>query len=207
MRISTLQTLATVSGLTVLLAGCGKSPPPVSAIDDANQSADSAGAVTLYDFESPADLADWRTVDDNVMGGVSSGRIDYVSPGVAAFAGTLSLENNGGFSTVRTRQPLGDLTGKTGLELRVRGDGRRYTVFAKTNDKDDGYLYQRDIQPQAGRWQAFRVPFADMNPRYRGIRLVLWPGLSAGDIRGIGVMIADKQPGPFRLEIDSVSVY
>lgn len=207
MNITTLHTLTVACGLTVLLAGCGKSPPPVSAIDEGNQPAESAGAVTLYDFESPADLADWRTVDDNVMGGVSSGRLNYVSAGVAAFVGTLSLENNGGFSTVRTRQVLGDLTGKTGLELRVRGDGRRYTIFAKSNNKDDGYLFQRDIVPQAGRWQVFRIPFADMNPRYRGMKLPLWPALSAGDVQVIGVMIADKQPGDFRLEIDSIAVY
>ena len=83
----------------------------------------------LFDFTNASVARGWRSVDDDVMGGVSSSRIE---PGVdsgprgARFVGTVSLENNGGFSQIRTAVPEGTYAGTTGLIMRVKGDGRSY---------------------------------------------------------------------------------
>ena len=66
----------------------------------------------------------WQTVLDGVMGGLSTGRIEAGNGGTMKFSGELSLENNGGFSQVRTSVPEGLLAGARGLLLRVKGDGR-----------------------------------------------------------------------------------
>jgi len=40
----------------------------------------------------------WNVVDDGVMGGLSQGKREIGGDGILRFFGTLSLENNGGFS-------------------------------------------------------------------------------------------------------------
>ena len=72
---------------------------------------------------------DWRIVDDGVMGGLSKGERDISKDGILRFFGTLSLENNGGFSSLRTGDVKLDLSGAEGVILRVKGDGRTYQLF------------------------------------------------------------------------------
>ena len=81
-------------------------------------------SLVIADF-SRMTAADWFVVNDGVMGGISSGRMRPVGDDVAAFSGHVSLENNGGFASVRTVLEPGDLSAFAGLALRVRGDGRR----------------------------------------------------------------------------------
>ncbi len=42
----------------------------------------------------------WRAINDGVMGGISAGRMVGIDYGLS-FEGELSLENNGGFASVR----------------------------------------------------------------------------------------------------------
>jgi hypothetical protein len=53
---------------------------------------------------------DWFVVSDGVMGGVFSSSMEVTSGGTGVFAGRLSLENNGGFASVRTAPASGDLS-------------------------------------------------------------------------------------------------
>ena len=82
--------------------------------------------VPLFRFASPDAARSWQTVNDGVMGGVSDGRFRITERQTLEFYGTLSLENNGGFASVRSRpSDLGLRAGNT-LVSRVRGDGRAY---------------------------------------------------------------------------------
>mgnify|MGYP001794145454 CR=1 FL=1 len=56
---------------------------------------------TLFDFKKDSSLAGWSIVDDVVMGGRSAGHFKINREGHGEFYGTVSLENNGGFSSVR----------------------------------------------------------------------------------------------------------
>ena len=44
----------------------------------------------------------WRITDDRVMGGRSQGKFEITKQDTMRFSGNLSLENNGGFSSVRS---------------------------------------------------------------------------------------------------------
>jgi len=50
----------------------------------------------LFAFPSSAAAAEWQTVNDGVMGGVSEGRFRITDRRTMAFYGTLSMESNGG---------------------------------------------------------------------------------------------------------------
>jgi len=56
---------------------------------------------SIFDFNKNSKINDWITVDDNVMGGKSSSTFEINSDGHGVFKGSISLENNGGFCSVR----------------------------------------------------------------------------------------------------------
>lgn len=73
----------------------------------------------------------WEPVNDTVMGGRSHARGGFTATESLYMHGNLSLENNGGFASVRTRHRL-HFAGFHGFRLRVAGDGKRYCLRIKT---------------------------------------------------------------------------
>jgi transforming growth factor-beta-induced protein len=146
----------------------------------------------------------WRTVVDGVMGGLSTGDIARSAGGNLLFTGNLRLENNGGFSQIRSGV-AGDLSGAEGVEIRVRGDGRTYKFDVRCgNFRMRAGAYQKDFETSLGRWTTVRLPF-DQFRAYSFGRLVSGaPAIDASQIESIGVTLADKKPGSFSLEIASI---
>ena len=147
-------------------------------------------------------IAEWFSVDDRVMGGVSSSRVLASADGLV-FTGDLSLEQNGGFASIRTRPRDYGLAGTQALVLRVRGDGKTYKLGIRTDEAFDGVQYQAQFHTRTAAWEDIRLPLARFEPRFRG-RPVPAPPLDPARIRTFGLLIADRQAGPFRLEVASV---
>ena len=162
---------------------------------------------SLFAFDGNESTS-WRSVNDDVMGGVSKGQIKIDSKaGTATFAGALSRRNNGGFSTVRSKSSALELGGYDGLVLRVKGDGRTYRVQALGgSSRWQMRIYQAEIKTTKGEWREIRVPFEEMNLSIRGRR---FPGktIDSSKIRSIGFSIADKNEAPFALEIDWIKAF
>jgi ribosomal protein L19 len=159
--------------------------------------------MTIIDF-SRGDVT-WPHINDGVMGGISSGGMS-AAEGYATFQGTVSFENNGGFSSVRSQAVVHDLSAFEGLVLRVRGDGKRYGFRLKTDASFDGVSYQFQIQPPAGQWTEISAPFIDFIPVYRGRLVRNHPSLDPSRITTFGLIIS-RQDGPFRIDIESVRAY
>jgi monofunctional biosynthetic peptidoglycan transglycosylase len=160
----------------------------------------------LIDF-SKADRGGWYVINDGVMGGVSQSDIRRTDQGTGVFEGVLSLENNGGFASVRVVVERRNLTAYSGLEVRVRGDGRTYQLRLRTNDSFDGIAYRADFETRDGEWTTTRIPFDQFLPGFRGRTLSDAAPLDTSQIQQLGFMLADKKPGPFSLEIDFVRVW
>lgn len=154
----------------------------------------------LIDFQDPGEPGRWRAINDNVMGGISLGEM-RVEAGVGIFSGELSLENNGGFASVRREPDPVDLSDATGLALYVRGDGRRYQLRLYTNQLPAGAAYRAQLQPAAGEWQHVSLPWSAFEAVFRGRKLADAAPLAPDDIQQLGLMIADRRAGPFRLEV------
>jgi monofunctional biosynthetic peptidoglycan transglycosylase len=177
------------------------SAPPTLAADS-----DADGRLLLTDFTTdPGDLG-WYVVNDKVMGGRSEGTFK-IEPGALRFAGSTNTRG-GGFSSIRTRPVQLDLSGFSGMRLRIRGDGRRYTWRLATNARWRGrqISYWADFDTQDGAWTTVDIPFSQFVPRYRGTRLD-GPALEPGQITDMGLMIYDKLDGPFELRLASVHAY
>lgn len=143
----------------------------------------------------------WRSVNDGVMGGISSGGIVRVDE-LLRFEGVLSLENNGGFASVR-RLIEQDLSTVDSVRLQIRGDGRDYQFRLRTDDRWDGIAWRAGFST-TGDWQTINLELAEFEPVFRGRLLTDAAPLTASEIRQIGFMLADKRPGPFRLDIRSI---
>jgi hypothetical protein len=163
-------------------------------------------AITLLDFDDEADAALWRPVDDVVMGGVSSSTFEQAEPSVARFCGSVSLENFGGFASVRTAPRDWDTAGAMAFLLRVRGDGKTYKFTVRTSDAFDGIQYQARFAAPAGAWSEVRLPVDTFVPTYRGRRVPFVPSLDPATVRALGLMISDKQAGSFALLVDRIAI-
>jgi hypothetical protein len=160
---------------------------------------DSPGDTVLFDFAQRTNAA-WQVVNDDVMGGVSTSRFELTN-GFAVFRGVVSLENNGGFASVRAWPTPSALREATEFILRVRGDGRRYKFTARMDASFDGPLYQIAFTTSKDEWQEVRLPLKEFVPTFRGRVLGAEPPLSANKVTSVGFLISDRQEGPFRLEI------
>ena len=169
---------------------------PVSAEDETS--------TPIVDFG--ADSSPWRSVDDDVMGGISSSRM-RIEGDAAVFEGRLSLENNGGFASVRSGILQQDLGGHKGIRLRVKGDGQKYQFRIRTDSAFDGPSYQMTFQTRSEEWIEVELPFSEFMAAYRGRQLPDHPPIDSGNIATVGFLIADKQEGDFRLIIDWVKAY
>ncbi|MFO1053993.1 MAG: CIA30 family protein [Planctomycetota bacterium] len=153
-------------------------------------------------------LGAWSTVLDGVMGGLSSGRIGQPEPGILRFTGELSLENNGGFSQMRTPVREGSCSDADGFVLEVKGDGRSYIFDLRTsNVRMMAGSFQQKFDTRAGEWIQVRLPLADFRLYNFGRAVRSAATLDAAKIESIGVTLADKKAGPFVLDVRSIATY
>ncbi|MDX1477074.1 MAG: CIA30 family protein [Saprospiraceae bacterium] len=157
----------------------------------------------LYDFDNDVDLSRWMVVDDVVMGGRSQGALHVNQEGQGVFSGTVSLENNGGFSSIRHRFDTRSVVSFTKFVLRVKGDGKAYQFRVKS-DRFERHSYVSEFKT-SGSWETIEIPMQDMYPSFRGVRLNIpnYPGLQAEEI---ALLIGNKRPEQFELQIDWIGL-
>ena len=157
----------------------------------------------LFDFNKDSDLTNWFVVDDVVMGGRSDGQFELNEAGHAVFAGQVSLENNGGFSSVRYRFKPKSIDGYTTMVLRLKGDGKRYQFRVKPDKSDrHSYIYLFETTKE---WQTIEIPLHEMVPRFRG-RILDLPNYQGKVLEEIAFLIGNKKAEHFKLEIDQISL-
>jgi monofunctional biosynthetic peptidoglycan transglycosylase len=148
----------------------------------------------------------WVVVNDTVMGGVSSSSIEVADP--MTFSGTLSLEQNGGFVSMRARTPAGAFDGARAVRLELDGDGRTYDLTLRRWDVPlRAGSYRAPIVTQVGR-TVVEVPLSVFRPTSFGREVQGAPSLDAAldRIDTIGIMLADKNPGDFVLKVHAVEL-
>lgn len=175
--------------IDVLLAGDSLEAPEI------------ARSLMLFDFSEPEQIQNWRIVVDGVMGGRSTGRLDADADSLV-FTGRTSLQNNGGFSSIRAAVPAGALAGYDALRIRVRGDGRTWIIGASTRSGSRGDSYWSRFETIEDEWQTITIPITDMVRQYFGTPMR--GRLQPARVRGVEFYIYDKQAGAFSLEVDQI---
>ena len=130
-----------------------------------------AEAKVLASFDKPDSIRSWKSVNDGVMGGVSEGGFKRTDANTLLFSGTLSLENNGGFASIRTEPRAMDLTGLSALVVKARGDGRTYWIELRVARQMSASSYRADFPTMKGEWRETRIPLRDFQLQAFGSRL------------------------------------
>jgi hypothetical protein len=157
----------------------------------------------IFDFTKEASLSSWRVVDDGVMGGRSQGVFFINEDGNAVFTGNVSLDNYGGFSSVRHSFKEKDISTYTKVVLRVKGDGKKYQFRIKEKRRDY-YSYITTFQTST-EWQTIILEMKEMYPAFRG-RTLNKANLKPSKIKEIAILVGNKKAEKFRLEIDHISL-
>jgi len=146
----------------------------------------------------------WQTVNDGVMGGRSDGRIKINENKKMEFYGTLSLANNGGFASVRSRGSNLGLAKGDSIVIRVRGDGREYSLNLYTPRRLTAFSYRAKFKTKKNEWIEVRVPLDEFVATSFG-RVLRNQALDPTEVNGLGILLGDKKPGPFKLEVDWIN--
>lgn len=157
--------------------------------------------MTLADFDSNNGSDKWYIVDDVVMGGRSKGTFQINEEGNGVFRGTVSLENYGGFSSIRHSPGVVDVESFEKIKIRLKGDGKNYQFRVKTNLYDrHSYIFTFQT---TGAWETIEIPFGEMIPGFRGYRLNM-PNYPGQKLEEIAFLIGNKKAEAFRLEIEEI---
>lgn len=165
-----------------------------------------AGDVEIIDsFNQSNAAAQWQVVNDGVMGGRSFGQRRINEYRNLEFSGNLSLANNGGFSSIRTRRSGLNLNRNSVIVARVRGDGREYKFNVYTQNNPGGYSWRQSFRTVRNEWVDVEFPMNKFVATWRGRT---FPGqtLNPDHVAGLGFLLGDKKPGAFKLEVESIKV-
>jgi monofunctional biosynthetic peptidoglycan transglycosylase len=159
----------------------------------------------LFDFSKPDAAKQWQTVNDGVMGGVSDGRFKITDNKTMEFFGTLSLENNGGFASVRSREAKLGLEKGDSIVIRIRGDGREYTFRLNVPRSISRNSYRQSFTTKKDEWIEVTLPMEKFVATWRG-RVFPNEKFDPSNVTGMGIQLSDKKAGPFKLEVEWIKV-
>ena len=171
-----------------------------------SQEAEIMDTLILSEFTGDSPDLGWYIQNDNVMGGQSQGRF-LVASDELIFSGNTNTDG-GGFSSIRTHPLQLDLSDRSGIRVRVKGDGRRYTWHLQTDARWRGRSvnYWADFNTSLDEVVSVDIPFTRFVPQVRGFKLD-GPELNTQQITQLGLYIYDKNDGPFELVLLSVEAY
>ncbi len=161
---------------------------------------------TLFDFNVADSVKDWQAVNDGVMGGISEGKFRITNEKTLEFFGTLSLENNGGFTSVRTKAKKLDFEKGDIVVAKVRGDGREYMLNLYPNKQRVAYSFRATVQTKKDEWIEVRVPLDKFEATSFGRPVKDAGVIDSKEINAVGFVLSDKKAGPFKLEIESIKL-
>ena len=156
------------------------------------------------DFGQQRDGAHWRVLNDGVMGGLSQSTLE-LKAGSALFRGQVSLENNGGFASLRSPFQSYDLSGYQRVTIRYRGKGQSFGLTFEQDRRFYIPYYKKVFTPKTGDWEVVTMNLSEFEA-YRVGRPIgrYFAAEERADVIRIGVITNDKQVGPFELEIDYI---
>ena len=74
----------------------------------------------------------WRIVNDDVMGGISSSKA-IIKDDKITFSGNVSLDNNGGFASLRSQIKNYNFENFSGIEIKIKGRWKALQYFDERN--------------------------------------------------------------------------
>ena len=154
----------------------------------------------MFDFSDLNDSSSWFLLLDGVMGGKSTGNLKK-NEHTITFTGEVSLQNNGGFSSMQSSIHPAVMDGMNAIKIKIKGDGREWILAGRkfmTPTADDYWFKFKTT----GDWQEVVVPISKMKRRVYGFPMI--GRITPDQIKGLSFYIYDKKSGPYSLEVEAV---
>lgn len=163
-------------------------------------------ARSLFDFTAADAAREWQNINDGVMGGVSEGKFKITDKKTLEFYGTLSLENKGGFASLRAKTKKLDLEKGDSFLVRIRGDGREYSMNLHVPRPLVAFSYRSMIQTKKDEWIEVKLPLDKFQATSFGRPVRDAGPVDPQEVNGLGFLLGDKKAGPFKLEVEWIKV-
>lgn len=145
---------------------------------------------------------DWFVLNDDVMGGVSTGEI-YLTDTTLVFEGNVSTDQNGGFVSIRSPTGEYDLSQYSQVEFRYKSEGHTFSMILA--DKMMWYLpeFMHEVMSESDEWTTQVTSLYD----FRQYTMSSETGVSMSeemlaDMIRLEIRNSTFTDGLFRLEID-----
>lgn len=181
------------------------------------------------EFDSDESIKRWKPVADrDSLNGFSECRLTRSPAGHALFSGVLDTqvpddgmtENSGFVGIIGPSAPVyypfqseqhWDWSQFNCLEIKFRGDGRKYQVVVNTGtymSDLEGYDHHSYFLHTRGGpyWQTLRIPFHKFVFAYKNFIQDDQLGLRARRVKFVAITLQDNCDGPFALEIDHIGL-
>lgn len=180
---------------------------PISDANEISMNENTEKTITCdlrFDFGAEQGALGWRPVLDQVMGGRSTGELSVQSTSLH-FVGFVSLENNGGFASVRSPTGLYDLSMCEHVSIRYRALGLGFALTLNQHSEYYKPRYKAGLSSNNGEWQTDTIALRDFNKVRLGERLTGQPSQHelANTIR-IGLISDQKAEKEFELDVDYI---
>ena len=148
--------------------------------------------------------AGWYIINDGVMGGRSVGEGELKEESVL-FKGVISLENNGGFASMRSPFGRVDLSKYEQLTIRYRATGEPCKIMLESSRQFWQPYFAQRLEPTESEWQTVQFDLNTLN-QYRLARPTgrTTTKDALKDIIRVGIMTDSKNASAFEIEVDYI---
>lgn len=154
----------------------------------------------MLDFGSEKYGMDWIVINDGVMGGKSEGKLTFTDT-TLIFTGEVSLENNGGFTSLKSAYEDFKLDSAQRIEIKYRLEGQSIALYMEgSNGFADPYI-KATLDVTEGwktvelEWNEFRQ--FDFGRPTGGVI----SNDFISDVKYLGFITGEKRKGSFRFEV------
>ena len=166
----------------------------------------SFGQSSIIDFGNSAEKnQEWKLLSDNIMGGVTKSKIEYTNNSVL-LSGNISLDNYGGFSSIKTKYKSVDLSKYNGIKIKFKSTNQKFAFTLEDNQNWTKPNYKREFSPKKDdSWEEMIIYFKDFQEIVIGETTGnMMKSKSLKNIVRMGIMTYEKKEGPFSLEVDYI---
>lgn len=166
----------------------------------------SFGQSSIIDFGNSAEKnQEWVLLSDNIMGGLTKSKIEYTNNSVL-LSGNISLDNYGGFSSIKTKYESVDLSEYNGIKIKFKSTNQKFAFTLEDNQNWTQPNFKREFSPKKDdTWEELIIYFKDFQEIKIGeLTGNMMKSKSLKNIVRMGIMTYEKKEGPFSLEVDYI---
>ncbi len=159
----------------------------------------------IIDFSKPSASENWKIINDGVMGGLSTGKV-IQEDGYLNYTGIISFENNGGFSSFRSKYNQYQLEGFKTVEIEYALTGGDCSFTLETAYQFFEPYYAINLSETDGEWTRAAFDFSLFKQTVLGKQTGSYfnPN-NLDDVIRIGFLKNDKKEGKFQMKIRKIT--